>query len=236
MKVKKIKFEIKRLSFLLLLVAFFYILFRLRSSVLGERHYAFMVWNLYLAWIPYGISCVMLLISRYTQSKWWTLSLLPLGALWLIFFPNAPYMITTYAHFSWVGFLRYDGVMAFALQPWYDFVLFNSAIWSGVLAGLASLQITHNIVEKHFGKIAGWATVVIVNFLSSWAIYLGRFIRLNSWYLFRNPTILLPYILLCRDRMLFIFLLAVFLVLMYTAVYSFGKREGQQPSSKDTGL
>jgi len=91
--------------------------------------------------------------------------------------------------------------------------------------GLASLEIIHDITEKHLGKITGWAMVIIVNFLSSWAIYLGRFIRLNSWYVFRNPGVLLPYIQLSGEEMLFVFLLGAFLMLIYCGVHGFGRHK-----------
>jgi uncharacterized membrane protein len=220
MDIKKIEFDIKRLAFLLLLTFFACILFLFRGVVLGERQHLFVFWNLFLAWIPYVISCIMLLINRYKDSKRWTLGLLPIGVLWLLFFPNAPYMLTTYALFSWQGLALIYQEAPFELQPWYDFILFSSVTFSGVLAGVSSLQIVHGIIEKHFSKLIGWSAVAVISFLSSWAIYLGRFVRLNSWDLLRNPDILLPHIFLCRERFLAVFILGVFLILVYTVCYT----------------
>jgi len=170
----------------------------------------------------------MLLISNYTKTKWWLFALIPLGIVWLIFFPNAPYMLTDYAHFSWVGFFKGSG-SAFTLQPWYDFILFSSFILCGVLAGLASLRIIHQLARKYFGWIIAWIILVVINFLSSWAIYLGRFIRLNSWDAYKTPEILMPYIQLGKDKAFFVIALGIFLLLIYFVIYSFG--DGKKENS-----
>jgi len=156
---------------------------------------------------------VMLFISNYKETKWWTIALLPLGGLWLLFFPNAPYLITTYAHFHNFDFSR--PLRVFALAPWYDLVWYSAIIWGGVFAGYVSLEIIHTIVKKFCGKPIAWAIIVVILFLSSWAIYLGRFIRLNSWDIFTNPSILLPHILLNRQQLLFVFILGIFMLLVY---------------------
>jgi len=230
-----IKFEIKRMIALLLLAAFAYALLLLRGNILGVRAYSFMPWNLFLALVPYGISCIMLLIVNFKKSNQRTFGLIVLGVLWLLFFPNAPYLFTSYMIFARI--FEFEGeIIIFTLQPWYDFVLFTSFIWCGILAGLASLGIVHGIIEKQIGKITGWVAVVTVNLLSSWAIYLGRFIRLNSWYVFTNPEVLLPYIWLCGERVFFIFLFGIFMVLVYIVVYFFIGRENSNRREKKKDL
>lgn len=209
----EIKFELKRMLSVVSFIVFALVIHVLRQPVLGYRSHFFMLWNLFLAIIPYVIACVMLVINNYVKSKWWILILL--GVLWLLFFPNAPYLLTSYVHFSWRGFF---GGTAFSFPAWYEFLLFTSIIWSGIIAGLVSLEIVHGIAEKYWGKIAGWLMIVIINFLSSWAIYLGRFIRLNSWDVFTDPSLLLPHIILCRDRTIFVFVLGLFLTLMYICI------------------
>ena len=124
-------------------------------------------------------------------------------------------MITGYLHLIRIGI--HDG---FEFQPWYDFVMFSVFFLGGLLAGIESLKIVHSIVEQYFGTIVGWASVLIINFLSGWAVYLGRFVRLNTWYL-RNPRILLPHIRLSNDRILFITAFSMFLILMYVVMYVF---------------
>jgi len=216
----ELKFELKRLLIISLLAVFSLFLFMLRSNILGSnRLYRFMLWNLFLALIPYVVSLVMLVISNYNtkNNKWWNVALLPLGGFWLLFFPNAPYLFTSYAHLSRLVF--WIGPITFRLQPWYDLVLYSAIIWAGVFAGYVSLEIVHMIIKKHFGKSIGWAIIVVILFLSSWAIYLGRFVRLNSWDIFTNPSSLLPHILLNREQLLFVFILGIFMLLVYLFLY-----------------
>lgn len=221
----EIKFEAKRMGILLLLTLFGCALFLLRGVFVGERQYSFVFWNLFLAWVPYGVSCAMLFVDNYVKSKQWLPALIPFGVMWLMFFPNAPYMLTTYAHFSWVGLALLNQTASFEFEPWYDFVLFSSVTFSGLFAGAASLQIVHGIIEKHFSKTTGWASVVAIIFLSSWAIYLGRFVRLNSWDLLTNPGVLLTHIFLDWEKIFFIFLLGVLLLFMYIILHSFCERK-----------
>ena len=214
----RIRQELNKFLSLLSLAIFACMLLVYRRYLLGSAIYTFLLWDLFLAWIPYGVSCVILLVSTSTSSKLWLFAIFPLGALWLVFFPNAPYILTCYAHFSWVGFFHENG---FTLQPWYDFILFSSFILCGVLVGLASLRIIHIIIEKYLGKIVGWAAVIIFNFLSAWAIYIGRFIRLNSWDI-KTPEVLLPYIRLNSEKTYFVIALSMFLMLIYIVIYNFG--------------
>jgi len=108
--------------------------------------------------------------------------------------------------------------------------LYSSFILCGVLVGLASLGIIHNIANKYFGKIIGWATVIAVNFLSGWAIYLGRFVRLNSWDV-KTPEVLLPYIQLNSEKTFFIMALGTFLMLIYIVIYNFNGGFGDDSRS-----
>jgi uncharacterized membrane protein len=128
-------------------------------------------------------------------------------------------MITGYYHLIRIGI--HGG---FELQPWYDFVMFSVFFLSGLLAGIASIRIVHSIVAKHFGVTIGWVIVVIVHFLCGWAIYLGRFVRLNSWDL-RNPQVLLPFIRLSNDRIIFVAAFSLFLLLMYVVIFIFDGNE-----------
>jgi len=208
-----IKPEIKRTISLFVLAIFAWVLSLHSYNVPG------LVWNLVLAWIPYAIAWAMLLINSYRNTKLWALGLLPLGVLWLLFFPNAPYLLTSYMHFSGVDFFQGYG-REFTFQPWYDLLIFTSYVWCGVLTGFASLDIVHKISEKYFGRIAGWAIVVFVSMLSGWAIYLGRFARLNSWDIFRSPWLLFWHIPLSRDSMYFIIILSAILVMIYVCIRS----------------
>jgi uncharacterized membrane protein len=97
--------------------------------------------------------------------------------LWLLFLPNAPYIVTD---------LKYiDGFSG--LEALYNLVLLTSAAFTGLLLGLTSLFIVHAVARRLVGALNAWALVVAVLTLSSFGIYLGRVQRWNSWDVFVRP-------------------------------------------------
>jgi uncharacterized membrane protein len=140
----------------------------------GNSFYEALVWNLFLAWIPF-----LLAVHVYDSYKrgagraqLWTA-----GALWLVFFPNAPYIVTDFKYLrDWTG-----------APIWYDVVLVSAAAWCGLLLGFISLYLMQAVVRKAIGTVNAWLFVLAVLALSSFGIYLGRFQRWNSWDVFTSP-------------------------------------------------
>jgi uncharacterized membrane protein len=98
--------------------------------------------------------------------------------------------------------------------------------WTGLLLGLVSLYLMHDIVQRTFGRWLGWAFVFIVSGLSSFGVYLGRFVRFNSWDLLGDPkeivvTILGLAIDPTRRLVAFTILFTMFYLFVYLTLYSF---------------
>lgn len=149
--------------------------------------YGFLAWNLFLAGLPFAFA----LLAHFThesEAPGWlrTPAVATLLALWLVFFPNAPYLVTDLVH------LR-------AQRPgaplWFDAALFGAFLATGVVAGLASLLLVHGMVARRLGRLAGWAVIALASLLGGFGIYLGRFVRLNSWDVFSAPQRLLGALL-----------------------------------------
>jgi uncharacterized membrane protein len=157
----------------------------------GRPPYLFLIWNAFLAWIPLGLAVLLDLIHLLTsRTARLTLSV-PVGLLWLFFYPNAAYLITDLLH----PFNRYP--IAAGTRFWEEISFWDhlfTLLFAGLL-GLAlasvSLASVHQLVRKAGGRLAGWAFAVAVLLLSSFGIYLGRFIRWNSWDLLRHPGFVL---------------------------------------------
>jgi uncharacterized membrane protein len=131
-------------------------------------------WNLLLAWIPFALA---LIVYERARSGVATPALAAVGVLWLLFLPNAPYIVTDLKH---VG--RGGGVPVL-----YDVLLLSAAAWTGLLLGLTSLFLMHAVARRLVGAVNAWALVVAVLALSSFGIYLGRVQRWNSWDVFVRP-------------------------------------------------
>ena len=103
------------------------------------------------------------------------------GAVWLLFLPNAPYIVTDFVH---VG--RVTGV-----PVWYDAAMIASFAVVGLVLGLVSILLVQGVVERRFGAAVGWLMLAPVFFLCSAGIYIGRVHRLNSWDAVTSPGTLL---------------------------------------------
>ncbi len=145
----------------------------------------FMLWNLGLAVVPmFAAFFVESASEKKVQLKLW------LGiAAWLLFFPNAPYMITDLFH------LR----PRISVPVWYDLFLLISFAWNGLLIAYISLFIVHEKVRKIYGFTFSWAFSVICLFLSAFGVYLGRYMRWNSWDILTKPQ---PLLLDVADRII----------------------------------
>lgn len=137
-----------------------------------------LIWNLFLAWIPFILSYVAHVIS---WKRIWLYLVIPIIAfLWLIFFPNAPYMLTDLQDLA-----RSGGLGA---PLWYDVIIVVWCSWTGTLLGVISLYLMQDIVTRTFGRWVGWVFVFVISAASSFGIYIGRFVRLNSWDILQNPA------------------------------------------------
>lgn len=150
-----------------------------RVMMYETRTFGFLVWNLVLAWLPYIWSLWALSIHRRYPRRWWWL-LLP-GALWLLFFPNAPYIVTDFLHLY----------QRLRVPLWYDIGLLISFAWAGCFLAVASLSMMHAIIKDYVGDRWSWLIVIAIIGLSGLGVYVGRFLRWNSWDLVLYPQLVL---------------------------------------------
>lgn len=157
-------------------------LFAARVAATGTPHFGFLLWNLFLALVPLGLS---LALARVKDRRLG----LAVAAGWLLFFPNAPYMLTDLIHLK-----QKDGV-----PLWFDLILLLSFALVALACGLHSLRGVHVWFERTFSPLVGWVTVLFSLGLTGFGIYLGRFPRWNSWDVVGRPGELLADI---ADRFL----------------------------------
>ncbi len=160
---------------LVLCSAFALVLLAARIVYTGTDEYRNLAWNLVLAWVPFVLSLALYDRHRRGASA---VALLSLGALWLLFLPNAPYLLTD------IFLLRYLG----GVPIWFDVVLVTAFAWTGLLLGFISLYLVQAVTRRIVGSTAAWGLVAAALALSSFGIYLGRFLRWNSWDFVLQPT------------------------------------------------
>lgn len=136
--------------------------------------FLFLNWNLFLAFLPWLFSTILIIYPNLQKSRFVISGLV---LLWLLFFPNSPYILTDLFH------LRLDTSMPI----WFDLLLILSFAWVGLLFGFMSLWDIEKILSQLIGKRFMPLISLSLLFLGSFGIYLGRYLRWNSWDIIREP-------------------------------------------------
>jgi uncharacterized membrane protein len=144
----------------------------------GSLRDGFLLWNLLLAWIPLVLALLACDAFRNGSGRNWRF--FGLAGAWLLFFPNAPYIFTDVIHLR----SRFHG------QFWADLLLILLCALTGLVLGFVSLFLMQSVVSRMFGRAASWLFIAAVAGLSGFGIYLGRFLRFNSWDVVFRPIAL----------------------------------------------
>lgn len=145
-------------------------LLALRGWRSHDTIYFFLVWNLFLAAVPFAAALLFENVKSVVARAITFVA-------WLVFLPNAPYILTDFIH----------------LRPrppiplWFDVLLLLSAAGTGLLLGYGSVIIVQRVIERRRGVKTGWFVAAVALFLSAFGIYLGRFVRFNSWEIVTDP-------------------------------------------------
>lgn len=152
-----------------------------RAVYAGEvGRYVGLQWNLFFAWLP-----MLGALVAYNLGKRWGRRagplILPFLLGWLLFFPNAPYILTDFIHLGSRG----------GAPLWYDVLMLATYALTGLFLGLVSLYLMQSLMRRAFGAVTSWVFTLGVLAVTGFGVYLGRFPRWNSWDLLTDPTALL---------------------------------------------
>lgn len=186
-------------------------LVEIRTHETGDPYYRFLVWNLILAWVPLALAVAAYARARRRVDLVVAALLVP----WLLFFPNAPYLLTDFIHLG-------EG----PAPLWYDALMLSAFAWTGLLLGFASLYLVQMILRRALGATIAWVGVLGALGLASVGVYVGRFVRFNSWDALLHPVRVAEVVneqlsavpLRMAEALL---ALTGFLLVGYLAVYSF---------------
>lgn len=162
-------------SFFLAVASIFcFMLSVFRMYYTSSKLFLFLNWNLFLAFLPWLFSTLLLVYPKWRKNKLLILILMP---VWLLFFPNAPYILTDLFH------LKVNSVM----PTWFDLLLILSFAWVGLLYGFISLWNIERVLKENLNKHFVTFLSTVLLFIGSFGIYLGRFLRWNSWDILQQP-------------------------------------------------
>lgn len=189
-------------SLVLLLELFRYVLF-------GSTYYLFLFWNLFLAFLPLLISRSMFVFNiRGHLSR---VAFIIIGVFWLLLIPNAPYIVTDLIHLSH----RHGAPLI------YDAFMIFTFAWAGLLMFFYSLQDIEKIIISKYGVWIAKIKIPTIILLSSIGVYMGRYLRFNSWDVFIDHSVLgdtldkLSKPITQKEGLIFIGLCSIFLYFFY---------------------
>ncbi|WP_264520853.1 DUF1361 domain-containing protein [Flavobacterium sp. N1994] len=202
----------KQNSILILLALLSLGLMLLRVKLTREIYLLFLLWNLFLAYIPYFLS------SKIKTSIPGTLSFYFIGITWLLFLPNSFYLITDFVHLHHFNSYQYL----------FDILLLTSFTIAGFYAGILSLFDIHHLLQMKYSFKKSCFLIGVSIYLSAFGIYLGRILRFNSWDIIRHPFTLFYHSwksIQNSETLLFTLVLGTLIFLIYGISYSFNNKK-----------
>jgi uncharacterized membrane protein len=137
--------------------------------------YGFLRWNMFLAVVPLVLAYALAWAAR----RDWALFAVPfLAFAWIVFLPNAPYLISDLVHLQ-------DGASR------ANVLTLGLVAVTGLLIGVKCVQIVQRVIEERFGSRWGWRAVQAIVVLTTFGVYAGRVLRWNSWNVLSRPHALL---------------------------------------------
>jgi uncharacterized membrane protein len=214
---KKIYFQRSEMEKALMLSSVFSIALAFaRVAYTGQLMFISLIWNLFLAFIPYTLTRLLMQRPDWVENKWkFGLA----GFVWLLFIPNSFYIITDLFH------LEERAV----IPLWFDLALIFSFAWNGLLMGILSVRQMEKLWQLKWQQNE-LLFIYPIMLLNAFGIYIGRYLRYNSWDIVSNPFGLsedIVYLLIHPIRNRFdwsmIFCFSVFMTLIYLTIKKLSK-------------
>lgn len=196
----------------------------LRVKITHSMYLLFLIWNLFLAIIPYFLSSSIYnnFFDKSKKIQNWIFAL-----AWLLFIPNTFYILTDFTH------LHFKNSFQFGL----DMLILSSFSFAGFYVGLLSLQHIHQLVIAKYTNKTGNIFIVTISFLSAFGIYLGRILRFNSWDIISKPLELAYksiYALFSFETIIYTLQLGIIILISYIIFYHWKQNKFNYIKSNNT--
>ncbi|MFD2915844.1 DUF1361 domain-containing protein [Psychroserpens luteus] len=162
----------KIISLLTISMALSIVLLMIRMKIHQSFYLLFLIWNLFLAIIPFAITTGLTSSKKVNK-----LVLFFFFGIWLLFLPNAPYLVTDLMHLT-----RTDQSFL-----WLDILVIMSFAFNGLILFFLSLSDMEKLLKQHLNSKLLTPLMFSIFGLTAFGIYLGRFLRHNSWEIINNP-------------------------------------------------
>lgn len=196
---------------LLILLISFCALSLFRIIFFKSDYFVFLFWNLFLAIIPFVISTLFIYFIKGRRPN--TLVFLLVGIFWILLLPNAPYVVTDLIHIG-----KFHGAPII-----FDSFLLFTFSWLGMVIFSHSLSHMDTLIKENYGKLMVNIKIPSIILLTSIGVYIGRYMRFNSWDVVANPSFFgntftrFMHPVHINEATMFVVPFAVFLFLSYLA-------------------
>ncbi|MFT3826855.1 MAG: DUF1361 domain-containing protein [Chitinophagaceae bacterium] len=198
-------------------MAFSVLMVAARIAYTGNMLFGFLIWNLVLAYIPY------VLTNWLQQRPAWIVNKLRFAVVfivWLLFIPNSFYILTDLFHLG----------NFYSVPFWFDLAMILSFAWNGLIIGILSVRQMEKMIQVHVSAKYELLFIYPIMWLNALGIYIGRYLRFNSWDVLTNPFHLVTDIIeiLCHPVQYkyawgMILCFSVFLTLAYCTIKKISK-------------
>jgi len=152
-----------------------------RTIYTGHLTFIFLIWNLFLAWVPYCISQWLYQRQERIEKKF---IFVLVFFIWLAFIPNTFYILTDLYHLG-------DDYNDYLVPQWFDLAMILSFAWNGLLLGILSVRHIEKIAQKNFSIKHELLFLYPIMWLNALGVYVGRYLRFNTWDVLTNPFLLI---------------------------------------------
>ncbi len=186
------------------------------------RNVAYLLWNIFLALVPFYLSIYLEKYSANVDRKNYLQIIV--FFLWFIFLPNTFYVLTDFFHIKANLYIP-NGSALIQFSSIYNLLLVASFIWTSFLVGIISLRKVHLLINQRYSEKIGIYAVYVTVLCSSIGIYLGRILRLNSWDLIVAPFKFFDKLLYSSrnyspfQATIFVMVLTAFILVIYSTFY-----------------
>lgn len=188
------------------------LLLLVRILYTGKPVFLFLPWNLFLAVVPYVITGFLMRRPAWIENR---KKLVPVFLLWLLFIPNSFYILTDLYHLD----------LSKEAPRWFDLTLIFSFAWNGLLLGILAVNRMETVIRIFLGSHTTLFFVYPVMWLIAFGIYIGRYLRFNSWDVLTSPFALLQEVgemFVIPQRYTYawgmIFCFSIFMLLVYHGI------------------
>lgn len=210
-------------------IRLFYVIWLIILFLLAKPPFNFLVLNTFLAYIPIELSFHIGVNKPKSGILFW-----PLVIIWLLFYPNAPYLLTDLFHLSLLQPYGANGLLRLDLNMWLNFtLLIVSAIPATIISMWGVKQINDGVISRlHMNQKIAPLGITIISILSAIGIFIGRFLRIHTVYLFITPELFIKPILNMwnQSSIIFIGLLTIVQLVIYWALFIFKNGQINQPT------